>query len=63
MEGCGGAEGFLEVQTILADPQHYDYRFTKQWVEDAYWTPLDLRRMNQNLRDSHRRCAPTKFLW
>ncbi len=63
MEGCGGAEGFLEVQTILADPQHYDYRFTKQWVEDAYWNPLDLRRTNQNLRDSHRRCAPTKFLW
>jgi hypothetical protein len=61
VEGCGGAEGFLEVQTILANPNHYEYNWTKNWMEEAWWHPLDIRQINRNIRACHRRCIPHRF--
>lgn len=55
MEDCGGPEGFRQVMAVLKDPKHPEYRETQEWVRATWWQPLDVKRINSWIRNTHRR--------
>jgi len=40
-EDVGGPGGYADFLEIIADPEHGDYRETKEWAEAQWWGPFD----------------------
>lgn len=48
-EDCGGLEEYYNLLEILKDPKHSEYKDTKAWVNDHFWTEYNLATVNAAL--------------
>lgn len=60
LEDSGGIHGYLDKLDVLADPQHDEHEFIREWVEDIAgpWRPfdpedLDIDHVNSELAIAH----------
>ena len=49
-EDCGGIYGYYEMQDILNNPKHPQYREIKEWVGDEFTKKYDLDGINEALK-------------
>lgn len=61
MEDSGGPYGFDEKMKILNDPKHPDHEWISDWVQSAWWHPLDFDAINRRIGQKHRRCIPVQY--
>lgn len=50
-EDCGGIYGYYEMQDILSNPKHPQYKQTKEWVEEQFTQKYDLEGINEVLSE------------
>ena len=50
-EDCGGIYGYYEMQDILSNPKHPQYKQTKEWVEEQFTQKYDLEGINKALSE------------
>ena len=61
MEDSGGPYGFDEKMKILNDPDHPDHEWISDWVQSAWWHPLDFDSINRKIKQEHRQCIPVQY--
>lgn len=61
MEDSGGPYGFDEKMKILNDPNHPDHEWISDWVQSAWWHPLDINAVNRRINQEHRCCIPVQY--
>lgn len=58
MEDCGGPDGFAHIMAVLKDAKHPEHKQIAEWVQDTWWQPLDVKRINIFIQDAHRKSIP-----